>query len=98
MKVAHEDDDLARLEVDANFTANRPPAVVKGFRKWMQFIRAAADERTFYAMKSMHFEKMSGARKHQRSIRINDQYRLVVELRGDATAKVVHIIGIEDYH
>ena len=71
---------------------------VKGFRKRMQFIRTAADERDFYAMKSLHFEKMSAARSHQRSIRINDQYRLVIELRGEGKEKVVHIIEIEDYH
>lgn len=97
MNVAHEDEDLARLEGDLAFSGGWQPAVVKGFRKWMQFIRAAADERDFYAMKSMHFEKMK-ANPAQRSIRINDQYRLIVELRGEGRGKVVHIIGIGDYH
>jgi proteic killer suppression protein len=98
MNIAHDDADLARLESDANFTGGWQPAVVKGFRKRMQFIRSAADERDLYAMKSLHFEKMSAARSHQRSIRINDQYRLVIELRGEGKEKAVHIIGIEDYH
>jgi len=42
-----DDDDLDRLETDPAFTGGRPPAVVKAFRKVMQFIRAAADERDF---------------------------------------------------
>ena len=51
-----DDDDLDRLETDPAFTGDWPPAVVKAFRKVMQFIRAAADERDFFAMRSLHFE------------------------------------------
>jgi len=64
----------------------------------MQLIRAAPDERDFYALKSLHFEKMSGNRKRQHSMRINDQYRLVIEFRREVDRKVVRIMGIEDYH
>jgi proteic killer suppression protein len=102
MEVRFDDDqDLDRLETDPGFTAGRPPAVVKGFRKVMQFIRAAADERDFYAMRSLHFEKLQGARDHQRSMRLNDQWRLIVELEGKGAKeekKVVVVKGIEDYH
>ena len=63
----------------------------------MTYIRSALDERDFYEMKSMHFEKMR-SNEAQHSIRINDQYRLIVELRGKGREKVVHIIGIADYH
>jgi proteic killer suppression protein len=99
MEVRFEDaDDLDRLETDPEFTGKRSPAVVKGFRKVMQFIRAAVDERDFYAMKSLHFEKLQGARDHQRSMRLNDQWRLVVELESKEENKVVVVKGIEDYH
>jgi len=64
----------------------------------MQFIRAAADERDFYAMKSLHFEKLKGARDHQRSVRLNDQWRLVLEFEGKGQTKVVVVKEIEDYH
>jgi len=64
----------------------------------MQFIRAAADERDFYAMKSLHFEKLKGARDHQRSVRLNDQWRLVFEFEGKGQTKVVVVKEIEDYH
>ena len=93
-----DDDDLDRLETDPAFTGGRPPAVVKAFRKVMQFIRAAADERDFYAMKSLRFEKLKGARDHQRSVRLNDQWRLVFEFEGKGQTKVVVVEGIEDYH
>lgn len=93
-----DDDDLDRLETDPAFTGDRPPAVVKAFRKVMQFIRAAADERDFFAMRSLHFEKLKGARDHQRSVRLNDQWRLVFEFDGKGQTKVVVVKGIEDYH
>ncbi len=64
----------------------------------MQTIRAAPDERTFYALKSLHFEKLNGNRSHQQSMKLNDQWRLVIELKGEGHNKVVLIVSIEDYH
>jgi proteic killer suppression protein len=97
MNVAFEDADLARMASDPTFTGGWQPGVAKAFRKWMRYIKNALDERDFYAMKSMHFEKMR-SNEIQNSIRINDQYRLIVELRGKGREKVVHVIGITDYH
>src|SRR6266581_8859912 len=93
-----DDDDLDRLETDPAFTGGRPPAVVKAFRKVMQFIRAAADERDFFAMRSLHFEKLKGARDHQRSVRLNDQWRLVLEIIHGQPKNRIRVCGIEDYH
>jgi len=52
----------------------------------------------FMQLKSMHFEKLQGSRRHQRSMRINDRWRLIIEIVGEAPNKKVLIIGIEDYH
>jgi proteic killer suppression protein len=98
MDVRFEDDQLCRLEVDSSFTAGLPPNVVRAFRKAMQLIRAARDERDFYQMKSLRFEKLQGQRKGQSSMRLNDQLRLICWLEGDAPKKVLVIRGIEDYH
>ncbi len=62
MEIAFADDDLDRLETDPAFTAGFGQAVVKAYRKRIQQIRAATDERTFYALKSLHFEKLKGDR------------------------------------
>ncbi len=64
----------------------------------MQAIRGAIDERAFYALKSLHFEKLKGDRKHQHSMRLNKQWRLILELRRQGQQKVVWVMGIEDYH
>lgn len=64
----------------------------------MQIIRAAADEREFYNMKSLHYEKLRGNRAHQRSMRLNQQWRLILEFETAATGKIVVVMKIEDYH
>jgi toxin HigB-1 len=98
MEVEFADESLDRLETELQFTGGFDRGTVKGFRKVMQAIRAATDERDFYAMKSLHFEKLEGKRAHQRSMRITKQWRLIMELVGEAPNKVVKIKGIEDYH
>ncbi|MBI1776794.1 MAG: type II toxin-antitoxin system RelE/ParE family toxin [Proteobacteria bacterium] len=98
MDVEFKDESLDRLETEAGHSAGFGDAVVKAFRKRMQQIRAATDERTFYALRSLHFEKLKGDREGQFSMRLNDQWRLIIELRGEAPRKTVYVIEITDYH
>jgi len=98
MEVEFRDKNCDRLETDPSFNAGRSRAVVKAYRKKLQAIRAARDERTFYAMKSLHFEKLSGNRSHQYSMRLNLQWRLIIEFTKRNDKSVVVIVGIEDYH
>lgn len=98
METEFADDWLDQLETDKSFTGGYPPGVVKAFRKRMQIIRAAKNERDLYEIRGNRFEKLKGDRSHQHSMRLNDQMRLVVELRkGNSKNKIV-IISIEDYH
>ncbi len=64
----------------------------------MQQIRVAPDERVFYELKSLHFEKLKGDRSHERSMMLNKQYRLILVIEGKGENKTVLIKGIEDYH
>ena len=98
MDVRFADERLDRLETDPRYTAGFSQAVVRAFRKCMQVIRSAPDERVFYGMKSLHFEKLQGKRSHQRSIRLNDQWRLIIEFEGKAPGKIVVVVSVEDYH
>ena len=84
--------------MDPKYTAGLDAALVKAFRKRLQFIRAALDERAFYAMKSLHYEKLKGDLAGQRSMRLNDQWRLILRLEEDDTGKLVVIVSIADYH
>lgn len=98
MEVEFEDDDLDRLELDQRFDAGFPRGVVKAFRKRMQLIRAAPDERDFYGLRGLRFKQLKGKRKGEFSMRLNDQYRLTMRFRGKGRDKVVVMRAIEDYH
>lgn len=98
MEVEFDDDDLDNLETDAQFTAGHSQEVVRAYRRRMQQIRAFRDERDFYAAKALHFEKLKGNREGQHSIRLNLQWRLILEIRAAHPYKVIGIIEIVDYH
>jgi toxin HigB-1 len=98
MEVEFDDHDLDRLETDAQYTAGHSQEVVRAYRKRMQQIRAFRDERDFLAVRSLNFEKLKGNKEGQHSIRLNLQWRLVLEIRGNHPCKVIGIVEIVDYH
>jgi toxin HigB-1 len=98
METEFTNEYLDRLETEKEYSGGYRPGVVKAFRKRMQAIRAAKDERDLYAMKGNHFEKLKGNRAHQHSLRLNDQMRLIVEIRKGKTKNKIVVIDIEDYH
>lgn len=98
MDVDFEDESLRRLEAEPSFDGGFGRDVVKAFRKKMQVIRAAVDERDFYAMKSLHFEKLKGDREGQHSMRLNSQWRLILRMEKREGGKLVVIISVTDYH
>lgn len=98
MQVKFVDSELSRLETDSSYTMGLSQAVVSAFRKRILHIRQAEDERAIRNMKSLHFEKLLGSRSHQHSIRLNEQYRLILEIEEQQTGKVIIIVSIEDYH
>lgn len=98
MNVEFGDDDLREMYFDAQFTGGFSRDIVKAYRKVMQYIVAAADERDFYAMKGLHYEKLKGNRRGDRSMRLNDQYRLIVRSKIQGDNRTVVVLSIEDYH
>jgi proteic killer suppression protein len=97
MEIRFRNDCLNRLEIDPKEDCGFPQPVVRAFRKRVQMIRSARDERDFYVLKSLHYEKLQG-RESQRSMRLNDQWRLVIEIEGKGENKTAVIVSIEDYH
>ena len=98
MKVRHKDPTLDRIERDANFTGGWQSGFVSSYRRRMGAIRSAVSPHDLSQLKGNRFEKLKGARSHQHSVRINDQYRLILEFEDTDQGKVVVIVGIEDYH
>ncbi|WP_374655119.1 type II toxin-antitoxin system RelE/ParE family toxin [Phenylobacterium sp.] len=98
MDVVFEDDLLALVETDQAAQTRLPVAVIQSARRKLNAIRAAPDERTLRNWKSLHYEKLKSNRDEQRSIRINDQWRLVFRLDEKCSPQRVTVIAIEDYH
>jgi proteic killer suppression protein len=98
VKLEFGSDDMRRLDADPNFDAGLSPAIVKQYRKKVGFLRGATDERDIHAWKGLHFERLKGDRAHQHSIKLNDQFRLILEIAGEGGSKVLRIVSVEDYH
>lgn len=89
---------LRALYTDEKGCEKFPPEVVDAFFTVMSYIAAAADERDFRALRSLHFEKLSGDRKGQHSLRLNKEWRLIVRLQTDGTGKYLSIEDIENHY
>lgn len=99
MEVLYEDQRLAVVETDRAAAETRLPIeVINAYRRKLVVLRAAPDERTLRNWKSLHYEKLVGDREGYRSIRLNDQWRLVFRIDTECRPNRITIVAIEDYH
>lgn len=98
MRIVFDDDELALIETDEAGATRLPVGVIKSVRRKLTVLRAAIDDRSLRNWKSLHYEKLRGDREGQRSIRLNDQYRMVFELDEETEPQTITILTIEDYH
>ena len=98
MRLEFADSKLERLAVDASFTHGLGPEIVRAYRKAVGFLSQCVDERDIRAIRGYRFKQLEGKRSHQYSLRLNDQWRLILELKRDERGKTVVVIDVEDYH
>jgi proteic killer suppression protein len=98
MDIEIADEELERLAGDPHDDGRLPPGIAKAFRKRLWFIAQATGVGDLYGLHGARFEKLKGDRAGQYSMRLNDQWRLILELVGVATEETVRIIEIDDYH
>lgn len=99
MRIHFESDELRRLYEDPNCVAPQfGPGLIKAFRKKVGFLEAAASEMDLRSYRALRFEKLVGDRAGKYSIRLNDQWRLILRLESDREGRVLIIIEIVDYH
>lgn len=98
MEVEVIDAELRRLAEDTSFVGSWDMAIAKAYRRKLQQIAAAKDERDLRFPGGNHFEKLRPPRSHQHSMRLNDQWRLILELRSEADGTIARVVAIEDYH
>ena len=98
MEIEFADADLALIETDDAAKTKLPIAVIKSARRKLTALRAAPDDRSLRNWKSLHYEKLKGDRKGQRSIRVNQNYRIVFLLDSATEPQIATILSVEDYH
>jgi proteic killer suppression protein len=98
MDIEYTDSELQKLETESCNDGRWPQGIPKAFRKVIAFIRAALDERDFRSMRSLNFEKLKGDRSADCSFRLNDQWRLIVEVKEADPKNAIIVKKIEDYH
>lgn len=98
MEVTFEDQSLDDLEVNPDARSKHCKAIVRAYRKTMRFIRDATDERDLYSWPGGRFERKQGDRSHQHAFWLNDQWRLIVEIRKGTPKNTIHVVEIIDYH
>jgi len=80
MKVRFANENTSLVETDQAHRLRLPVAVIQAARRKIRLLREGLDERDLYAMKSLHYEKLQGGLDGLRSIRLNDQWRLIIEI------------------
>ena len=98
MDLIFADPALALIETDQAGATRLSVAIIKSARRKLTLLRAAPDERSLRNWKSLHYEKLKGGRDGQRSVRLNDQFRLVFTLQEVTKPPTITILSIEDYH
>ena len=99
MRLVFLDDDLGRLYVEPDVQLKRYGVdLVRAYRKQVGLLAEVSSEAELRNFKSLRLEKLKGDRAGQHSIRLNDQWRLILEFHTDDEGRSVVIIEIVDYH
>jgi toxin HigB-1 len=96
MDSEYANDEMLRLDCDPAYFGSWPRELARAYRKGAAVIRAARDEADLRAMNFLCFDRLQGARAHQRSIKLSDRWRLIFEVSGQPPTSVVRLVGIED--
>lgn len=98
MRIEYADERMARICTAEAHKLGLPIAVIRAAQRKLILLEQAPDERTLRNWKSLNYKKLSGEREGQRSVRINDQYRIVFELLEDERPPAIRILEIDDTH
>jgi toxin HigB-1 len=99
VQIEYGDETLRRLAEDPDFAPRQwSRDVVRAYRKKIQLLGAAKDERDLRQLRGLRLKELSGNRAGTSSIRLNDQYRLVLRFRKDPEGRVVIVLELVDYH
>lgn len=99
MEVRLDDPELQDMETNLDYRGKWRALAVQ-FRKVMNIVRQSENEVELHNWRGLRLKKLEGDRSHQHSMRLNDQWRLIVEFlpRPGPNSNVCAVKKIEDYH
>lgn len=99
MQVEFADATLQRLYEDADYRPKRYGAdLIRAYRKKVGLLCQVRDDLELRQHRSLRLEQLVGSRRGSSSIRLNDQWRLILTFRTDVAGRVVVVLEIVDYH
>lgn len=98
MRVEFANDHLRRILASDAHTLGLPIAVIKAARKKLLLMENAKDERDLRNWASLNYKKLKGDQMERRTVRINDQYRIVFVLLEDEHPPAIRVLEIGDTH
>jgi len=98
MEIEYEDPELEQMASNPDNYMGKWSSLIRAFLKRVNIVKQAVDSRDLREIKSNHLEKLKGKRQHQHSLRLNDQYRLIIQFKHKQGKEIISFIKIEDYH
>jgi proteic killer suppression protein len=96
MNIIFASDSLGLVETEDAGETRLPASVINSARRKLTVLRAASDAQSLQNWKSLRHEVLRGQREGQRSIRLNEQYRMVFQINEQHEPLSTTIIAIED--
>lgn len=94
MDIEFADEKLKLIETKEAHKTKLPISVIESMRDKLGFLRGAPDERSIRSWRSLHYEKMEG---EERSIRLNDQFRLIFTIDTTCSPNKITVLRVWDH-
>lgn len=105
MNITSEDEALLELYENGITSDKRyrrlPIQVIKGYKKAVDYMRAAQRIEDLFRLKGLNYEALHGDRKGQESVRCNDTWRLIFKsspLDGSIVITEIELLEISHHY
>lgn len=100
MNFAFDDKKLQTLCITGTgkIARQHPAEIIEKLFSVLEIIDAVTNTEQLKQFAGLRFAALKGNRAGQHSLRLNDQFRLIVEVSKDSDGQLLIIIEITDYH
>jgi proteic killer suppression protein len=98
VKIDFLDKKLEALYTQGKGARRLDPEAYEAFLDVVAAVQASKNPQDLRALRSLHYEKLKGDRKGDRSLRLHKGQRLIVREQRDADGIYMEIVEIDDYH